>query len=207
MHRETRHIDRSFLTVLAWGTLAGCAALIGGTLIAQIVVPGHDWIADTISDLGAGRFEIVMDLALYGFAAGIFALALAAAHRHPGARRWSVGVVLLALTAALVVVVAARNEYGDRDDDGIVIHMWLVYGLGVTFLAVPFLMARGAAGMWSPAGPLLRLLGLVWAVAAPVFLFLPTDVDGLYERGLGLVASAMLCVLARALADEDSMDV
>lgn len=207
MHGETRHIDPGFLTALAWAAVAGCAALILGTLVAQVVVPGHDWIADTISDLGAGRAEIVMDVALYGFAAGIFALALAAAHRHPGARRWSVGAVLLALTAALVVVVAARNEYGDRDSDGIVIHMWLVYGLGATFLAIPFLMARGAAEMWSPAGPLLRLLGLVWAVAAPVFLFLPTDVDGLYERGLGLVACAILCVLARALANRDTMVV
>ena len=195
-----RDIDFGFLRLMAVLTWAGCAVLVLGTLAAQMVVPGHDWIADTISDLGAGRSEWIMDVSLYGFAAGILAQALAAAHRHPGARRWSAGALGLALTAALVVIVAARNEYGDRDSDGVVIHIYLVYGLGITFLAVPLLMARHAARLWSPAGPALIGLAVLWGIAAPVFLFLPTDMDGLYERGLGLIAIAILCVIAVALS-------
>ena len=59
--------ERPYLlvTLAAIGAL-GCAAVIIGMFVAQASVPNHDWIADTISDLGAGEWEIVMDVALYG---------------------------------------------------------------------------------------------------------------------------------------------
>lgn len=189
--------ERPYLLLLLAGLgFFGCASLVGGTIAAQIVVPGHDWIADTISDLGAGEWEIIMDVALYGFAAGLFAMALAASHVHLGGIGWSAGVVSLAILAALVVVVGARNEYGDGDSDGVVIHIYLVYGLGALFLATPLSMAAGF-GRDHPWARL-ALIGLAnaWAVGAPLFLMAPTTIDGLAERILGLIACAILAVMA-----------
>jgi hypothetical protein len=159
-------------------------------------VPNHDWIADTISDLAAGRWEIIMDLALYGFAAGLLAIALAAAHAHLGGLVWSAGVVSLAMLSAVIIVVGARNEYGDGDSEGVVIHIYLVYALGALFLAVPFCMRPGLDRGHPRARRALTILGALWAVAAPVFLFLPTSFDGLYERALGLIACGIVVTLS-----------
>ena len=48
-----------FLVLLA---VFGCTALAVSILIADFVVPDHDWIADTISDLGAGRYEFIVSV-------------------------------------------------------------------------------------------------------------------------------------------------
>ena len=189
--------ERPYLLMIlgALGIL-GCATLLIGTLIAQMVVPGHDWIADTISDLGAGKHEIVMDVALYGFAAGLLATSLAASHVHLGGVGWSVGVISLAILAALVIVVGARNEYGDGDSEGVVIHIYLVYGLGLFFLLAPLCMASGFGRDHARTRWALVALGIAWGVAAPIFLFMPTSVDGLYERGLGVIACAIVTLMA-----------
>ncbi|HEY9039517.1 MAG TPA: DUF998 domain-containing protein [Roseovarius sp.] len=173
----------------------GCAALIVGTAVAAAVVPGHDWIADTISDLAAGRYEIIMDVALYGFAAGLMTTALAASHAHMGAAGWSVGIVSLAILAVLVTVIAARNEYGDKDNEGVVIHMYLVYALGALFLLTCAVMQAGlrASGHNIAAAALIGL-GATWAIISAIFLMSATSVDGLIERILGLVACAILMV-------------
>ena len=176
--------------------IAGCVALVIGTMIAAMVVPGHDWVADTISDLAAGRHEIIMDVALYGFAAGLMATALAAAHAHLGAGGWSVGVASLAILAALVTVIAARNEYGDKDNEGVVIHMYLVYALGALFLLTCAVMQAGLrASGHKAAGIALIGLGAAWALISAIFLMSATSVDGLIERILGLIACAIIATL------------
>ncbi|MCP1169626.1 DUF998 domain-containing protein [Limimaricola litoreus] len=188
--------ERPYLLLLLAGIgLFGCLSMIGGTIAAQIVVPGHDWIADTISDLGAGEWEIIMDVALYGFAAGLFAMALAASHAHLGGIGWSAGVMSLAILGALVVMVGARNEYGDNDSDGVVIHIYLVYGLGLLFLVAPLGMAAGFGRHHPGARWALIGLAVAWAVAAPLFLMAPTTIDGLAERVLGLIAVGMVAVM------------
>ncbi|WP_375551973.1 DUF998 domain-containing protein [Rhodophyticola porphyridii] len=174
----------------------GCLSLIVGTAVAPFFVPDHDWVADTISDLAAGRSEIIMDVALYGFAAGLFAVSLAAAHMHLGGVRWSIGLISLAILASLVVIVGARNEYGDGDSEGIVIHIYLVYGLGALFLLAPLCLAPGLRQDHGRARKALIALGLLWGLCAPLFLFTPTGVDGLVERLLGLVACAIVALLA-----------
>lgn len=186
------------LTGLGWYAIAGCAIFAVSILIADFVVPNHDWIADTISDLGAGEWEIIMDVALYGFAAGLMAMALAASHAHLGGIGWSAGVVSLAILAALVVVVGARNEYGDGDNEGVVIHIYLVYGLGVLFLAAPLGMAAGFARHHPAMRRVLIGLAIAWGLMAPLFLMSPTSIDGLAERGLGLIACGIVAAMAWA---------
>ncbi|MFD0860050.1 DUF998 domain-containing protein [Roseovarius aquimarinus] len=177
--------------------LGGCAALILGTLIAPIYVPNHDWVSDTISDLAAGRWEILMDIALYGFAAGLMATALAAAHAHLGKTGWSLGVMSLSLLAAIVVIIGARNEYGDNDNEGVVIHIYLVYAMGALFTLLSAVMQAGlrSSGHVRAAWWIIGL-GVGWAVMSPVFLMSPTSIDGLLERILGLFACGMIAVLS-----------
>ncbi len=188
---------RWLLIVLGLIGLGGCAALVIGTLIAPFYVPDHDWIADTISDLAAGRWEIMMDVALYGFGAGLMATSLAASHAHLGKVGWSVGIISLSILAALVVIIGARNEYGDNDNEGVVIHIYLVYGLGALFTVVSAVMQAGLrASGHDRAGKWLIGLGIGWAIMSPVFLMSPTWIDGLLERFLGLFACAMVVTLS-----------
>ncbi|MEL7211662.1 MAG: DUF998 domain-containing protein [Pseudomonadota bacterium] len=174
----------------------GCFVLLAGTVIAPFFVPDYDWVADTISDLAAGQSEIIMDVALYGFAASLMAIALAASHAHLGGVFWSVGVLSFAILATLVVIIGARNEYGDGDNEGVVIHIYLVYGLGVFFTLAPFSMAAGIKEVAPWACRTLITLGVLWVLSAPVFFFLPTGIDGLYERLLGVIAGVMVLVLS-----------
>lgn len=192
------HAERPWLLILfaAMG-LAGCAALIAGTVIAPIYVPDHDWVADTISDLAAGRWEIIMDVALYGFAAGLFAVALAASHAHLGGPGWTAGIMALAALASIVTIIGARNEYGDGDNEGVVVHMYLVYAMGAL---VPVTCAVMQAGLRTSGHPKARWAliasGVCWAVLAPIFLMSPTGIDGLLERVLGLTFCAAVVVLS-----------
>jgi hypothetical protein len=176
--------------------MLGCVALLAGNIVGSLVVPGHDWVADTVSDLAAGRSESIQDIALYGYAAALLAAAIGAAHMHLDGRRWSLGVLSLALLGCLVTIIAARDEYGDGDSDGMVVHIYLVYALGALFVAGPLLMRRGMtqAGRW--AGRCALFVGGFWIVGAPIFFLLPTAYDGAWERLLGLVSMIWLLALA-----------
>ncbi len=184
--------------ILGIAGLLGCLSAIGGTLVAQTIVPGHDWISDTISDLAAGRFAAIMDVALYGFAAGLMATSLAMAHVHLGKTGWSGGVLALAVIAGLVIVVGARDEYGDGDANGgtVVIHSYLVYALGLLFAYLPLGMFGGLKPRHPRSALALAGLGIAWVLLAPVFLFMSTHYDGLVERILGLIACAMIAILS-----------
>ncbi|KZY40522.1 hypothetical protein A3731_12680 [Roseovarius sp. HI0049] len=178
--------------------LVGCLVVIAGTLLAQAFVPDHDWVSDTISDLAAGRHAIIMDVALYGFATGILATSLATARVHLGKLDWSAGVLALAIIAGLVIIVAARDEYGDGDSNGgtVVIHRYLVYALGVLFAYLPIGMYRGLKRAHLPAARAFAVLGGGWVVLAPVFMFMSTRMDGLVERVLALIACGMIAILS-----------
>ncbi len=187
----------ALLRWLSYYAIAGCAIFAVSILVADFVVPDHDWIADTISDLGAGRYEFIVDIGIYAFSASLLAIALLAAHLHLGGPRWSLGIVGLGALALIVFLIGARNEYGDNDSEGVVIHVYLVYVLGILMSAVPWLMSGGAYRVGTGYGQALVAISIVWTVSAPVFFFLPTEIDGIYERYLGLIAFALVATFAR----------
>ena len=201
MADETRTVQAEevplMMLVLGWYAIAGCAIFALSILIADFVVPDHDWIADTISDLGAGEYEYIVDIGIYAFSASLLAIALLAAHVHMGGWGWSLGLVGVAILALVVFLIGARNEYGDQDQDGTVIHIYLVYAVGIVMLLVPLLMRPGAQRAGDFYGYALVAIAVAWAIAAPIFFFLPDSIDGIYERGLGLIAFALVIVLAR----------
>lgn len=181
--------------------LLGCAIFVVAVIVGDVVVPDHDFVADTISDLGAGRYEWIADAGIYAFSGAIVACAVGASHAHLGGDRWSWALGGLAFLALIVFLVGARNEYGDGDDEGVVIHVYLVYALGVLFAAIPWMMSRGAGIMGRGYLMAFRWLGTIWALAAPPFFFMPTGYDGLYERGLMAVAVIWVATLAWMLLD------
>lgn len=189
------HESGEFSFYLGWFAILANVAFAASILIADQFVPNHDWVADTISDLGAGKYEFIVDIGIYAFSASILALALVASHVHMGGKRWTAAIIGLAALSLIVFLVGARNEYGDNDNEGVVIHVYLVYAIGVLFAAVPICMAPGIGRLHAGAAKLLYGLAALWIVAAPVFFFLPDSVDGLYERGLGGIAMAILLTL------------
>lgn len=167
--------------------IGGCLAAAAGNIIGSIVVPNHDWISDTISDLAAGRYEIIQDAAMYGFAASLIACALGAAHLHRGGWRWNTGTFSLSFLAACVIIIGARNEYGDNDDEGFEAHIYLVYALGLLFAAVFFAMAECLSDNFPWFRKLSYGCGILWVIGCPFFMMMSTSWDGAFERGLGLI--------------------
>ena len=191
------HSAPGFMLCLGWVAILGCVVFTVSILIADFVVPEHDWMADTISDLGAGRYEFIVDIGIYAFSAALIACALLCAHMHFGGAWWSGGTIGLALLGLIVFLVGARNEYGDRDSDGVVIHIYLVYALGLIMLTVPWMLSNGFADISPVVAKAMKGISLIWLVSAPPFFFLPTGIDGIYERYLGLIAMAMVVLLGR----------
>lgn len=191
--------DGMLLRLCAGLAVCGTIMLIGSNVLGSVLLDSHDWVADTVSDLAAGDLEIIQDVGLYGYAGALIALALANAHvRMPG-RSWTVTVFTLALLALCVTVIGARNEYGDGDDEGVEVHIYVVYALGVLFTLLFFAATRGlrhvaASYRWISLG-----CGVAWAIGAPVFFVLPTNIDGLWERGLGIVTCVWVITMAHAL--------
>lgn len=194
-----RHLEiqATLLIVLGWTAVLGCVVFGVSIVIADILVPNHGWIADTISDLGAGRYEFIVDIGIYAFSASLVSVALMAAHLHLGGWRWSFGVVGFAALALIVFLVGARNEYGDSDSEGVVIHVYLVYAIGLLMALIPWAMSKGARLVSDTYATVLIAISIVWTISAPVFFFLPNWIDGLYERYLGLIAFAAVITLAR----------
>lgn len=188
--------------------IAGPVIFSLSILIADFVVPDHDWLADTISDLGAGKYEYIVDLGIYAYSMSLIACAVGAAHAHLGGRGWTLGIYGLILTGLIVFLVGARNEYGDADQDGTVIHVYLVYALGALFAVIPWAMSAGAGAISRTLGILCKVATILWVPLAPVFFFMPDGIDGIYERMLGgitflFVISIALTLRGRAMAISD----
>lgn len=179
--------DADLLIATGFIAVVGSIAMVLGNVIGSIVVPNHSWIADTVSDLAAGKYEIIQDVALYGYAGAVMACAVGAAHLHQDGRRWNLGIGCLALLVMCIVIIGARNEYGDGDSEGIVIHIYVVYVIGVLFAALFLLMARGMAKVARRYAVISYVCAALWIVGAPVFFIMPTGYDGAFERGLGVV--------------------
>lgn len=179
------HYNKQLLKSVGCIAFLGIIALVLGNVIGSIVVPGHDWVADTVSDLAAGKYEIIQDVALYGYAGSLIACAIGAAHYHCDGTRWNIGIGCLALLAMCVVIIGARNEYGDSDSEGIVIHIYVVYGLGLLFAALFVVMGYGMSAVAKLYGYVSYVCAALWIVGAPAFFFMPTGYDGAFERGLG----------------------
>ncbi|CTQ31744.1 DUF998 domain-containing protein [Jannaschia rubra] len=187
------------LRTLGWIALLGPAVFIAMLIVADVVVPDHDWIADTVSDLGAGRYEWIADVGIYAYSAALLACAVGAAHAHLGGRGWTFGIYGLILLGLIVFLIGARNEYGDGDSEGWEIHSYLVWVLGALFAAVPWAMSEGAGRIAPALKWSCRAVTVLWVPLAPPFFIFPTGWDGLYERMLGAITFVFVVSIGFAL--------
>ena len=193
-------LQTTFVVWMGRAAMASCLIFAASIVIADFVVPNHDLIADTISDLGAGKYEFIVDTGIYAFSAGLMALAMMASHAHPGGWRWTSGIIGLGALSLIVFLIGARNEYGDNDSDGVVIHVYLVYALGLLMTYVPWALSKAAGEVERKTGRRLIILAIVWAITAPIFFFLPDSIDGIYERMLGGIAFMFVFLLSTFLS-------
>ncbi|MCC1494761.1 DUF998 domain-containing protein [Cognatishimia sp. F0-27] len=163
----------------------GILGLLGSfvPIVLNIVASGvaeHDVVADTISDLGRGPHQIIMDTGFYICAAGLIALSIAAAHAHLGGVWWSVGIFALALTALFVVLLGVWDTFGNGDD--LSVHTRLTFALGPLYAVGPLVMAPRIGRI----DPRLRWMFCVaaglWVVFAAWFKLAPDGIDGLLEK-------------------------
>ena len=196
MYQDQHNHNEQLLVAAGFMAISGSIALILGNILGSIVVPNHDWVADTVSDLAAGKFEIIQDVTLYAYAASLIACAVGAANLHQDGARWNLGIGCMVLLAMCVVIIGARNEYGDQDDEGIVIHIYVVYFLGILFAALFLTMARGMAIIAKRYAFISYACATCWTLGAPIFFFMPTQYDGAFERALGLITIVWVCLFA-----------
>lgn len=189
--------DATLFRRCGWVGLIGCAGVSLGNLLGILIYERHDWVADTISDLAAGRWGWIQDagLVLFAFALAACGLGLHRWRLAPG--RWRLTVIAaLALLTVDVLLIALHNEYGDRDSGKFVIHSYLSYALGALVAVAMLAATRPLAAAGRNWRTFSLACGVVWVLAAPVLFLVPTGWDGLYERALGLLLVAWVAGLS-----------
>lgn len=165
--------------------LCGLVGLIGSiapvlfNLVAALIAE-HDFVADTISDLGRGPHKWIMDTGFYISAAGLVALALAAAHAHLGRLAWSLGLLCLVFTSLVTVMLGLWDKFGGEGD--ISVHTQLTFFLGPLYLLGPLLMAPAVRRVNSRYALSFVLAAVFWAVFATAFKLAPNSIDGILEK-------------------------
>ncbi|PZD74769.1 hypothetical protein C1752_00613 [Acaryochloris thomasi RCC1774] len=168
--------------------LVGCIAAIATDFIGIIVVEKHNPISDTISSLAIEKAAWIQDTGLDLFAAGLIACAIALYAWHLGKTKWKAGTLMLALLGIDVLLIAEHNKYAGREDvSGAAIHIYCVYALGILFTLVPLLLAFGLRKVSRKWFRLSLGTAIAWGILSPIFFFIPTSWDGIYERFLSLI--------------------
>ena len=106
---------------------------------------------------------------------------------------WKIGAALLVVYAAAVTLIAAYEAYSTGD--GPVIHIYLVYTLGVAFPLAALLTAGQIYEIDKRVGIVCYLLGGTFALLGPGLFMMPTGWDGLYERFLAFLMLAWFVIM------------
>lgn len=189
-----RWIERRFgwsvYRILAAIGVLGCVAVAGADLAMWTLLDGYDPIGDTISDAAAGPHSWVMDAGLLAFALGIMALTAGLVLRGRGdARSWLLRAALVLLCIDLGLL-ALRNEYGDGDPGGLVLHDGFVVLWGVLVTLILWFLPVIPPVKGDRFSKVARPLAIVWAAGAAFMELAPEAILGAYERGLGLILIA-----------------
>jgi peptidoglycan/LPS O-acetylase OafA/YrhL len=187
--------------------LLSCLVVVLADITGIIVNDGYNPISETISDLAVGGQSYILDYGLYAFGIGVMACALGLLTWNLGGRRWKLSAGLLILLAIDIIVIAARNEYGDGNPGGTEIHVYLVYIFGILFTIITALLGYDFERI-SPFWKVFSFaIAVAWIILAPLFFFAPDNWDGAFEQFVGLVMSAGVVaiswlLLRRGLGDE-----
>ncbi|APX10553.1 DUF998 domain-containing protein [Tateyamaria omphalii] len=160
----------------ALGNIAPLAAMLMAMAFAE-----HDFMADTISDLGRGPHKWIMDTGFYLGATGMLALSIGTAHYHIGRFWWSLGVFVLALLALVITLLGLWDDLTAQGDNWTV-HVWLTFLLGPLYLAGPLVMAGAIARISAALRGAFIASAILWIVFATGFKLAPDSYDGALEK-------------------------
>lgn len=183
---QNRSPNRLSLFCGAIGIL-GCLSVIVANIIGIIVVENHNPISETISALAITKYAWIQDLGLDLYAVAMFACAIALLRWNLGDWRWKTSSILLVLLGIDVILIAEHNQYAGREGIGASIHIQCVYALAVLFAAVTLLLSFGLRKVGRNWYRYSMGTAIVWIVLAPIFFFVPTNIDGAYERFISLI--------------------
>lgn len=199
------------LRAIGWLVLACCVLVVGTDLVLGFFLqPNYSPISDTISDLAAGgRYAQWQDLAMEAFAIAVVLTGVGLLLARRSGARWIAGSAAMVVTGILVFFIARRDEYGDLDEGGLVLHYRMVYAMAALVPASLLLLRKDIARR-SDRTTAIRILfvalTIVWIVGSPIFYFMDTAYDGLVERALAAVMILWIAVCARSLTKERQLD-
>lgn len=188
--------QRSGRTDMALGIagLFGCAAAIIFDIVAVRVAEDHTFLGTTVSTLAGGEGGWIMDLGITGFAVGMLAVA-AGLWRWPGdGLRWHLGAIVLALSAAGLLIMAYYDAYAQEVTDAIVIHDPLVAITGLAFSLTLALLAPHMGNLRHGFGYASVGLLVLWLLPWPGVWLAPDSIAGAVERIAGLAMIAWLAL-------------
>lgn len=174
----------------------GCLSVIIANLIGTIVVENHNPISETISALAITKYAWIQDLGLDLYAVAMFACAIGLFRWNLGDWRWKTSSVLLILLGIDVILIAEHNQYAGREGVGASIHIQCVYVLAVLFATITFLFSFGLRRVGRSWYQYSMGTAIVWTVLAPIFFFVPTNIDGAYERFISLITIAWVAAMS-----------
>lgn len=190
---ENRAVQHAIFRGVGAAGLVGCAAAMLTTIAAVLAQEGAGFAANTISALAAGRQAWIQDLGLYAFGAAMIAVTVALGWYREDPKRgwhWRVGLSLLGACGGAILLVGAYGEYGDRDPGGLVIHIYVVFFTLLAFVSGILLTAPALRPHWRHWMAFSVTIAAILVAAVPVFFFVPTGWDGLFQR-----AAAMMMVI------------
>ena len=174
----------------------GCLSVILANIIGIIVVDNHNPISETISALAITEYAWIQDLGLNLYAIAMFACAIGLYAWNLGGLRWKIASVLLGLLGIDVILIAQHNQYAGREGVGASIHIQCVYVLAVLFAAITLLLSFGLRRVGRSWYRYSMGTAIVWTVLAPIFFFVPTNIDGAYERFISLITISWITAIS-----------
>ena len=195
MSQENRSSDKLLVICGAIGIL-GCFSVIIANLIGIIVVEKHNPISETISALAITKYAWIQDTGLDLYALAMFACAIGMFAWNLGNWRWKTSSVLLVLLGIDVILIAEHNQYAGREGVGASIHIQCVYALALLFAAITLLASFGLRKVSRNWYRYSMGTGIVWIVLAPIFFFVPTNIDGAYERFISLITISWVAAIS-----------
>ena len=196
---ELRRAARNFSLTCGILGLIGCVGVVIGQIAGVILVEKHNPISETISKLAIGKYAWVQDVGLDLYAVAVIAIGVGLYAWNLGGLKWKIGSLLLVVLGVDVILIAEHNQYADRPGYGTAIHIYLVYAFGLLFALSAFLTAFGLRKIHQHWYYFNLGTTIAWLIFAPIFFFVPTGWDGLYERLLGVFILVWTVAFSRLL--------
>ena len=174
----------------------GCLSVIIADIIAIMVVENHNPISETISALAITEYAWIQDLGLDLYAAAIIACGIGIYKWSLKGLQWKITSVLLILLGIDVILIAEHNQYAGREGVGASIHIQCVYALAVLFATITLLLSFGLRKVGRNWYRYSMGTAIIWTVLAPIFFFVPTNLDGAYERFISLITISWVAAIS-----------